>query len=483
MGETIANYKLIRDIDSVDHEPDILNKTIKSIAFNNDGSLLAFTFENRIKMYKMNGESVEEPPLELSHGDIDYLGINSLSFHPTLPFLLTASLDSTARLWRISKNPRLSAECVAKTELHILTFAENDPRAPVQRPCYSVAFHPKVLLFATGSGNKTVKLWSCDPDIQAPANPEQEPVVLRPVKTLKNIIDSNVWSVAFHPTMPFLAASDSIYARLWHFSLDSRGPVMSTGPSSRNLQKTQRVTILGMSEVSEAPMGPVFYYTTAGSIDVVISVAFHPREPILVTGAWDNTAKVWCFTADGLVTCLATLVHDRELRHVAFHPDPTNSILATCSHDNKINLWRLPSARTCSQPSSVGRFLPMDAERITTVNDVRDGTSVLYSMAFHPTLEWPSLYLVSGGGKDDGTVKLWKVTEKIEPSYRTLMNRETGSLMNRKTGSPSKFMTISEKRVHGKMGGKNRTRHRRRFHKQQRRRRSTRGTNYRSMLQ
>ena len=461
----------IYEFTTIDHVRvrDIQNNTIKSVAFNHNGSLLAFTYDNKFKMYKMNGDKVEEDPIEKPHGEKIYFGIESLSFHPTLPFLLTGSHDSTAKLWRISTESGLSANCVATTAQHV--FITSSGVRPQSGPCYSVAFHPTGPVFATGSNTKTVKLWRFNPQV-----PEQG--VLTPVKTLENITDYNVYSVAFHPTMPFLAASDSRYAKLWQFSLENLEEttyVATLGMSSALIAANERYVAAESAAAAAANEVTIKEFLDARTeVDVqkklpndshdapVTSVAFHPREPILVTGSWDNTAKLWSFSPDGSVanvTCLATLVHDRELRRVAFHPDPRNSILATCSLDNKINLWRL---------SSSGK----NPVRITTIVDLVDDEPVLYSMAFHPTLERPSFRLVSGG--KDITVKLWKVTENIANPDMEMMLGETGSSID--------FMTISEKQVKDnkeaekgrRSGGKNRTRHRRRLsRKQQRSRRNS----------
>ena len=466
-----ARYEITTKV-PIDPVHDIQSNTIKSVAFNHNGSLLAFTYDNKFKMYKMNGDKVEEDPIEKPHGEKNDLGIESLSFHPTLPFLLTCSKDSTAKLWRISTESGLSANCVATTEQHVLIISSGASGVrPEPRPCYSVAFHPTGPVFATGSQTKTVKLWRFDPEVQ-------EQGVLTPVKTLENITDYNVYSVAFHPTMPFLAASDRIYAKLWHFSLENLEDttyVATLGMSSALIAANERyVAAESAMEKEKNEVTIKEFFDALKEVDdqkklpndshdaPVTSVAFHPREPILVTGSWDYTAKLWSFSPDGSVanvTCLATLVHERELRRVAFHPDPRNSILATCSLDNKINLWRLSS----SGKKSV---------RITTIDDLGDDGPVLYSMAFHPTLERPSFRLVSGG--KDRTVKLWKVTENIANPDRKMMLAETGSSID--------FMTISEKQVtdnkdakEGRSGGKNRTRHRRRrSRKQQRSRRNSR---------
>ena len=80
--------------------------------------------------------------------------------------------------------------------------------------------------------------------------------------------------------------------------------------------------------------------TLEGHSDNVISVAFHATAPLLATGSWDNTAKLWRLSSDNSsATFVATLQgHSDWVYSVAFHP--TAPVLATCSDDNTAKLWR-----------------------------------------------------------------------------------------------------------------------------------------------
>ena len=74
--------------------------------------------------------------------------------------------------------------------------------------------------------------------------------------------------------------------------------------------------------------------TLEGHSGIVQSVAFHPTVPLLATGSWDITAKLWRFSPDGSrATCVATLEGGTGYRShfwsVAFHP--TAPLLATGS--------------------------------------------------------------------------------------------------------------------------------------------------------
>jgi len=163
----------------------------------------------------------------------------------------------------------------------------------------SVAFHPAPLL-ATGSADKTSKLWRFSADGTASG--------MTCVVTLEGH-SSSVFSVAFHPTALLLATgSFDKTVRLWRLSADG----------------TEATCVA----------------TLAGHSGSVYSVAFHPTAPLLATGSGDYTAKLWRFSADGsAATCVATLAgHSESVYSVAFHP--TAPLLATGSYDKTVMLWK-----------------------------------------------------------------------------------------------------------------------------------------------
>ena len=80
--------------------------------------------------------------------------------------------------------------------------------------------------------------------------------------------------------------------------------------------------------------------TLAGHSSYVLSVAFHPTAPLLATGSYDETVRLWLLSPDySSATCVATLEgHRSDVLSVAFHP--TAPLLATGSRDNRVRLWR-----------------------------------------------------------------------------------------------------------------------------------------------
>jgi WD40 repeat protein len=62
--------------------------------------------------------------------------------------------------------------------------------------------------------------------------------------------------------------------------------------------------------------------TLEGHSNNVQSVAFHPTAPLLATGSFDNTVRLWLLSCDNSsATCVATLEgHSYSVYSVAFHP-------------------------------------------------------------------------------------------------------------------------------------------------------------------
>ena len=212
---------------------------------------------------------------------------------------------------------------------------------------WSVAFHPTAPLLATGSQDGTAKLWRFSPDGSA----------VTCVATLKGH-RSPVNSVAFDPTGTILATgSDDNTAKLWLLSSDG---------STANC------------------------VATLDNRECVNSVAFHPKAPILATGSDDNTAKLWRFSPDGSAAnnmsanCVAILEgHTGSVRAIAFHP--TALLLASCSNDHTVRLWRFS----------------LDDSAVTCVAILEGHINCVNSVDFNPR------GTILATGSDDNTAKLW----------------------------------------------------------------------------
>jgi WD40 repeat protein len=373
--------------------------------------------------------------------------VNSVVFHPTLPFLATGSMDKTAKLWRFSADGSMP-NCVATLE------GEEHGHS---RSVTSVAFHPELPLLATGSRDRTAKLWSFDPD-----GSEEDNMSATCVATLgrENHEHSNcVTSVAFHPTLPLLATGSlDQTAKLWRFNphglavdnmsatcvatmegrhghtravtsvaFHSKLPLLATGSHDASA-KLWRFDLDGlargdMSETYVATLGG--WGPPDGHDHYVSSVAFHPMLPLLATGSWDTTAKLWSFDPSGsednnmLATCVANLVspgkHFFQAISVVFHP--SLPLLATTSWDDTAKLWSFNPHGT--------KAANMSATCVATLGGWGrpDGHDKwVTSVAFHPKL--PLL----ATGNSDITAKLWRCKMLISPYNNFTLYHKKGDI-------------------------------------------------------
>ena len=256
-------------------------------------------------------------------------------FHPTGRLLATGSWDKTAKLWRLLSEGLSS--CMATLKGH-------------SNGVNSVAFNSTGTILATGSWDTTAKLWRLSPDNSSATC----------IATLEGHTES-VSSVAFN-SMEFLATGSwDKTAKLWN----TKGCVA----------------------------------TLMGHTDAVNSVAFHPTAAlILATGSWDKTAKLWRLLSEGLSSCMATLKgHSNGVNSVAFNS--TGTILATGSWDTTAKLWRLSP----------------DNSSATCIATLEGHTHVVSSVAFNSTG-----FLATGSA--DRTVKLWNT----KGCMATLMGHSKG---------------------------------------------------------
>jgi len=280
-------------------------------------------------------------------------GASSVAFSPDGKMLATGSIDKTIKLWE------------AATGRELRTLAGH--AGFVQ----SVVFSPDGKTLASGSWDKTIKLW--------------EVATGRESRTLIGHA-SLVNSVAFSGDGKTLASgSGDKTIKLWDLATGRElrtlnghsGFVQSVvfSPDGKTLASGSYDKTIKLWEVATGRELSTFN----GHSALVESVAFSPDGQTLASGSEDKTIKLW------------EVATGRELRNLNGHShffsvvfSPDGRTLASGSADNTIKLWEV----------ATGRELRTLAGHSASVN----------SLAFSPDGQT----LASSGSKDK-TIKLWEV--------------------------------------------------------------------------
>ena len=191
---------------------------VNSVAFCPIAPLLATgSYDNTAKLWRFSPDgTAANNMLAVCVATVGHSNdVLSVAFHPTASLLATGVEDKTAKLWRFSpdgsESNNMQATCVATLEGH-------------RWGVLSVAFHPTAPLLATGSADKTVKLWRLSSD-------ESSATCVATLEGHSSIVNS----VAFHPIAPLLATgSEDNTAKIWELNIENILRVPSISSASAN---------------------------------------------------------------------------------------------------------------------------------------------------------------------------------------------------------------------------------------------------------
>jgi serine/threonine protein kinase len=278
--------------------------------------------------------------------------VRSVAFAPDGRTLASGSSDRTIKLWDVASG----------REVRTLSGHTDD--------VWSVAFAPDGRTLASGADDNTIKLW----DVASG----------REVRTLSGHTAS-VLSVAFAPDGRTLASgSVDKTIKLWDVTggrevrtLSGHSAWVSCiafAPDGLTLASGswQEIKFWDVASGREVR-------TLSGYTNEVHIVAFAPDGRTLASGLWDRTIRLWDVTSGREVRTLRG--HTASVFSVAFAPD--GRTLASGSSDNTIKLWDVASGRE--------------------VRTLRGHTADVRSVAFSPDGR------TLASGSDDGTVRLWGI--------------------------------------------------------------------------
>ncbi|KAI9229634.1 MAG: coatomer protein alpha subunit [Piptocephalis tieghemiana] len=287
--------------------------------------------------------------------------VKGLAFHPRRPWILASLHNGTVQLWDYRMGTLLDK------------FDEHDG------PVRGVAFHPKLPLFATGGDDYKIRVWSYKER--------------RCLFTLNGHLDY-VRTVAFHSEEPWiLSASDDQTIRFWNWQSRQCVAVV-TGHShyvmsaafhptqdlvvSASMDQTVRVwDITGLRAAAAAASGGQYHpkgianTTTAPSSSssssrgpgssssprVVVKfileghdrgvdwAAFHPTQPLIVSGGDDRQVRIWRISGTRAWEAETLRGHFNNVSSVLFHPRLPD-VLLSASEDRTLRVWDLGRKQT-----------------------------------------------------------------------------------------------------------------------------------------
>lgn len=247
----------------------------------------------------------------------------SISFDPSGAMLASGSRDKTVKLWDVFGGRLLNT---LKGHGGIV---------------YSVVFSSKGEMLASGGGDSIIKLWEvAGGDF---------------IRSLRGH-SSPIASLAFSPVSQILASGGFDYrVHLW--------------------QVTR-----GGFDLTRSPWEAVsgkLLHTLKGHDGIVYSIAFSRQGEMLASGGQDATVKLWEVSSGRLLRSLEG--HSQSVHSVAF--DPMGELLVSASSDSTVKLWGVGNGRLL-------RTLEGHTSRVDAVVFSADGR-------------------ILASKSNDGTLRLW----------------------------------------------------------------------------
>jgi WD40 repeat protein len=283
-------------------------------------------------------------------GHSDYL--YSVAYSPDGRYLASGSKDRTIKIWEVATGKGLRT----------LTGHSG--------VVLSVAYSPDGRYLASGSQDKTIKIWE---------------VATGKVRTLTGHY-MTFWSVAYSPDGRYLASGSSDKTiKIWETATGTElrtltGHSMTVwsvaySPDGRYLASGSLDKTIKIWEVATGQE----LRTLTGHSEGVLSVAYSPDSRYLASGIGDGAIKIWEVATGKELRTLTG--HSNVVRSVAYSPD--GRYLASGSQDKTIKIWE-----------------------VATGNELRTLTGhseTVFSVAYSPD----GRYLASGSVDD--TIKIWRV--------------------------------------------------------------------------
>ena len=229
----------------------------------NPGHVVAWSWDNVLRMFDTDSGRA----LTMMKGHED--GITSVAFTPNGKLMASASFDGTVRLWDVTKGEGLA----------VLRGHDGS--------VLSLAFSPDGSKIVSGSQDKTVRLWN---------------VKSRQVVHVLRGHDEACSAVAFSPDgKRIVSGSGDATLRLWDAV---SGEILSTFLGHHRMLETPGSSLEPFPDLDHGRQAPTFL-STEDTWNSITAVAFSRDGERIVSGAVDETIRLWDAGLDNLVSKLS----------------------------------------------------------------------------------------------------------------------------------------------------------------------------------
>ncbi|OCQ97838.1 serine/threonine protein kinase [Oscillatoriales cyanobacterium USR001] len=277
--------------------------------------------------------------------------VGALAFSPDGLTLASGSKDKTIKIWDLATG-------------NLIRSFDGDSSA-----IWSVAFNSDGTQLVTGSSYWRIMLWNLKKG--------------ELIRTLEH--NSVVWSVAISADGKTLfSGSGDKTSKIWNaetgdlvYNLpDHSDHVYSVAisPDGKTLVSGSKDKTITIVDVETGKL----IKTIEGHSDAVRAVAISPDGKTLISGSYDTTIKVWNLATGELIRTLTG--HSKEVISVAISPD--EKTIASGSKDKTIKIWDLNSG--------------------VLLNSLTGHSDEVYAVTFSPDSK-----TIASGGKDN-IIKLWR---------------------------------------------------------------------------
>ncbi|MBD3882082.1 WD40 repeat domain-containing protein [Phormidium tenue FACHB-886] len=300
-------------------DPNGSSSPVRSVVFSPDGRyLFSGGADKAIRVWNLQARSLERV-LSPSSDQISEIAIS-----PDGRLLASASLDGTVKVWDW-RNGRLLNTLAAHSD--VVT---------------SVKFSPDGQVLGSASADKTIRLWDVETGalertistnqwIEAIAFSSDGSTIAS--AGLERVIELWNWQTG-RPIRTLTGYASAIYAIA--FSPD--GQTLAFSPNSRQ-QAAQNQT------AAQPESNTIYFVNLAGKqvgqplrghSDYITSLAFSPSGRTLISGSWDNTAKIWNVQTGEVIRDFSE--RTERILAVSFRLD--GRAFALGSGDGTINVFR-----------------------------------------------------------------------------------------------------------------------------------------------